>query len=440
MRNKPIDRLLIAIVMTTALALGAVGCGDDASENSANGGSADAGNGSDTSVPDAGNSQVVECGEPTGVRPPQISEHGGAFVPSEDGGSIVLFGGSLGIPENCGFPERTFESTTWHYDVACDQWSRIESDVTPPGRTRHEMVWDSVENRVLLFGGLGPEGSFADVWALDMETLQWSEIATNQGPAPRLNFAASFDPAGRLIVIGGNAGSSVVNINPVIDVWVLDLATNEWSNETPAQAGPVPRLWLSGLWDESRSHMAIFGGGDSSAFTGNVDYLEDVWAWSDEGGTPEWIQLDPMAGTQPQGRFWAGWVHDELDDRYVLFGGHDDTNLGNRNDTWFFDPVSGLWTEHLQGDVPNKPPNDVCDFPVDFTIVQQESPERRNAHVFVAGPDGAYAMGGKTDCGIVDDLTRFDFASETWNTLTRATSGEVCLRRGGGDSCSSMCL
>ncbi len=442
-------RFLRAILaMLVAASTGLVACGDDPKEdtgdNNSNQVSADMGN-TNNSVDDAGNMEsdtgnVAECPEPTGVRPPQISEHGGAFVPSESGGQIVMFGGSLGIPENCGFPERTYETTTWLYDVSCDSWSRVESSITPPGRTRHQMVYDSVEDRVLLFGGLGPQGPLADTWALDMETMEWSEVQTNQGPAPRLNFAAAYDPAGRLVIIGGNTGPSVVSINPVIDVWVLDLSTNEWIERTPTVSGPVPRLWVSGLWDENRSQMVIFGGGDDSAFTGTVEYLKDVWAWKDDGGTPGWIKLDGMAEEQPQGRFWAGWVRDETNDRYVLFAGHDDTDLGNKNDTWFFDPDSGQWSEHLAGDIPNKPPNGFCDFPADFTLVEQESPERRNGHIFVAGPNGGYAMGGKTDCGIVDDLTRFNFATDTWETLTRATAGEVCLRRGGGDSCTSMCL
>ena len=76
----------------------------------------------------------------------------------------------------------------------------------------------------------------------------------------------------------------------------------------------------------------------------------------------------------------------------------------------------------------------------DFTVIEEASPERRNAQVFAAGPTGAYMMGGKTDCGVVDDLARFNFASEEWETLTRATIGEVCLRKGGGDTCSGLCL
>ncbi len=443
-------RYPLVLLCAGSLALGA--CGEGKGSNNGNNGSMDAGmsndvseGGDDTGTPDGGDDDVgtTECGEPTGMRPPRLSEHAGAFVDTGDGaGTLVVFGGSLGIPENCNFPERTYETTTWLYDVECDSWSQLDSSATPAGRTRHTAVYDSTDNRVVVFGGLGAGGSLNDTWALDMESGEWSELETTGGPPPaRLNHAAAYDPEGnRMFIFGGNQGSSVINISPSNDVWALDLSTNTWSDVTPAAAGPDPRLWTSALWDPDQSQLVIFGGGDDSAFTGNVDYFEDVWAWSDGGGDPTWEQLDAGSNLQPEGRFWAGWTYDPVNQQYLLFGGHDDTNLGNKNDTWFFDPASGQWTEHLTGDIPNAPANGVCDFPADFTTIEEASPERRNAHVFSTGPTAAYAMGGKTDCGVIDDLVRFNFETQDWEVLTRAIEGEVCLRKGGGDTCSSLCL
>lgn len=429
-------------------------CGGD-EENSSNTNSSPAGDMAshgdmaDAGMSDGGDDMASgpECGDPTGQRPPQLSEHAGAFVPGAAGGTVVMFGGSLGIPENCGFPERTYETTTWLYDVACDSWQRLESEMNPSGRTRHTMVYDDEGDRVLLYGGLSAGGSLADVWALDMETLQWGQLLTNAGPAPaRINHAAVYDPGGhRMLVFGGNTGPSVINIAPANDVWALNLTDNTWIDLTPPVEGPEPRLWVSALWDPDRAHMVIYGGGDDSAFTGDVRYFDDAWVWSDASGTPGWRQLDIGSTTRPPGRFWAGFTYDPVNERYVMFAGHDAGNidgatLGNRNDTWFLDPTSGQWTEHLVGDIWNAPPNGFCDFPADFTTVERESPERRNAHIFVSGPTGAYAMGGKTDCGIVDDLVRFNFETDDWEVLTRATAGEVCLRKGGGDTCSGLCL
>lgn len=449
-------RLAFILLCTAGMALGACSGSNNVDDgNNDDNSSADAGGGGDVASdasgdeddigePDTGTDvSLVECGEPTGMRPPRLSEHAGVFVPGEGGtgGTVVMFGGSLGIPENCNFPQRTYETTTWLYDVDCDAWSKLESTVTPPGRTRHTAVYDGAENRMILYGGLSANGPLDDTWALDIETGEWSELETSGGPAPaRMNHAAAYDPAGRMLVFGGNLGGSVTNIAPSNDVWELDLASNTWTEVTPAVDGPDPRLWVSALWDPNLSQLAIFGGGDDSAFTGTVSYFDDVWAWSDQGGEPTWERLDAGSAAYPQGRFWAGWTYDELNQSYLLFGGHDDTDLGNKNDTWTLDPSTGQWTQHLEGDVWNKPANGFCDFPADFTVIEPESPERRNGHLFVSGPTAAYTMGGKTDCGVVDDLARFNLEAGEWEVLTRATAGEVCLRKGGGDTCSSLCL
>ena len=47
-------------------------------------------------------------------------------------------------------------------------------------------------------------------------------------------------------------------------------------------------------------------------------------------------------------------------------------------------------------------------------------------------------FGGKTDCGIVDDL--WSYSDGGWQKLQRATEGEVCLRwRDDPDRCTSLC-
>ena len=92
-----------------------------------------------------------------------------------------------------------------------------------------------------------------------------------------------------------------------------------------------------------------------------------------------------------------------------------------------------------RADTWNKPANGFCDFPPDFTHVDFDAPERRNAAVFVAGDDSAWLTGGKTDCGAVDDLMRLDLESATWEDVTTATVGVSCLRKG-GLNCNDLCF
>ena len=53
-------------------------------------------------------------------------------------GDVVLFGGDLG-------------DETWRYDGT--SWAALTTATSPPGRSNHAMVWDSLRKRVVLFVG-----------------------------------------------------------------------------------------------------------------------------------------------------------------------------------------------------------------------------------------------------------------------------------------------
>lgn len=383
----------------------------------------------------------VDCPPPNGLRPSRRSEHAGVFDPA--GNLLVVHGGSTAIPVDCGIPTPTFEAETWIYDVACDRW-HTAADLGPGGRDRHAAAYDSNERRMIVFGGrhrvekTGPYTLFDDTWAYEIATETWEEIATSSGPPARVNPSMAYDPEGHQIVLfGGNSSTSGAAYVPLDDVWLLDLEAGEW-HEVTAPGGPSPRLFGAAAWDEKRKRLVVYGGSDSSAFT-VADYFEDLWALDLSGETPVWELLDPgTPGTAPDGRYWSGLVRDAAGDRYLAFGGHDDGQLGNRNDLWAFDPEAGAWIPIREGDTFSKPAEGICDFPPDFTNVDDESPERRNAYVFAGGPDGAFVMGGKTDCGAIDDVYHLDFETDTWTQVVVASFGESCLRKG-GLNCVGLC-
>ena len=129
-------------------------------------------------------------------------------------------------------------------------------------------------------------------------------------------------------------------------------------------------------------------------------------------------------------------------DEYLLFGGHDDQTLGNRNDSWSFNPTTNTWTALTGEDTFNRPANGFCDFPPDFTIVDRTLPERRNAHSFSWSNscDRGLMFGGKTDCGAINDIWSYS-AEQGWVNKELATEGEVCRRwRSNPDNCANMCF
>jgi len=74
---------------------------------------------------------------------------------------------------------------------------------------------------MLVLGGENERGALAEVLALDLETLMWSEVVTDNPPLARSDFAAVLDaPRDRVIVFGarqafaGSVGEVWASISP----------------------------------------------------------------------------------------------------------------------------------------------------------------------------------------------------------------------------------
>jgi len=85
-----------------------------------------------------------------------------------------------------------------------------------------------------------------------------------------------------------------------------------------------------------------------------------------------------MTSSGPAGRIRGGLAEDADRHRMLLFAGHDDQSLGERNDLWALDLTGNVWTKLREGDSLNQPGSGFCDFPKDFTTPDLESPERRD--------------------------------------------------------------
>lgn len=77
---------------------------------------------------------------------------------------LVLFGGHSAFPD-----------ATWEWDAAGDIWIRREPATSPPARAFHGMVFDSSRGRVVLFGGTDLGGTaYAETWVPNDEHLVWA--------------------------------------------------------------------------------------------------------------------------------------------------------------------------------------------------------------------------------------------------------------------------
>jgi hypothetical protein len=366
---------------------------------------------------------------------------------------IILFGGNDFQPEQCAdFGPKAFQGDTWVYVPEFENWYEIQADTAPPARGRQVMAYDLSRKKIFMFGGryrapeasgLDPYQLFNDLWAFDANTDTWEELfPTGQIPGARTNSAMVYDDVNdQLVLFGGSSNPSGTAFSPLNDTYVLDLKNLEWKEVAAGGNAPPARLFHNMVMDGNNNQVLIYGGGDEQAFTG--PFLDDVWALNLDDFT--WSRLWQGSGFSPEApyrRINAALVEDRKRSRIVMFGGHDDTNVGNRNDVWSFDPQNGAWNPLRPGDDgAGANCGSFCACDPDFVEVDMNSPERRQYHTFVALPDEdrVVLFGGKSDCGYLDDTWSLSLSDHGWTEVEPAQQGEAC-KRTGRENCEELCF
>ncbi|HEY6291992.1 MAG TPA: kelch repeat-containing protein [Terriglobia bacterium] len=240
------------------------------------------------------------------------------------------------------------------------QWTRPSPALkgSPSARFWHTAVYDSAENRMVVFGGAqgvaSPPPCLNDAYVLEYATgiggtTQWIKLITTGGPpAARYGHTAVYDPSNNVMIVFGGNDCSSTYLN---DVWVLSNAngldgTPTWSQIFPSGPAPPARAFTSAVYDATNNRMIVFGG-----FNGS--YLGDLWVLTNAngiGGTPAWLESTPSGAPSPRSGHSA--VYDASLDRMIVFGG--ETGEGNVAETWVLADANGLrgipsWTLSVPG-------------------------------------------------------------------------------------------
>ena len=227
------------------------------------------------------------------------------------------------------------------------------SGVSQPGREGSASIYDSVTNRMILFGGgvCDPCDQRNDVWVLTEAnglgaTPQWLQLFPSGGPpGPRAEHSLTYDVNNdRMIVFGG--GYPTVN-----DTWVLSdasglsratglPATPVWTPLTPGSAPPV-RSNHAAAFDAGTNRQVIFGGrgADTSTALGDVWLLENA---NGTGASSTWTQTLP-SGTAPDPRwvFQHFQIYDSASNRMIVFGGDPGATTTLFSDVWVLTDAVG---------------------------------------------------------------------------------------------------
>jgi hypothetical protein len=384
-------------------------------------------------ITDTDSETPVDCdSRPLELAPPR-GEVGGVWDAAK--GRMVFFAGDQGLPNNC-ITQTDIIGDTWAFHPDCDNFEQLSVGSGPVSRARHGVAYDADGNRMIVHGGRFREGTSGtyevldDIWAFDLSTDTWTELPSSGGPAARHSHA-TWVSGGKLYVYAGNGSNDGAFYQALPDMWSYDLASGTWTElESSSPAGT--RIFPGYAAAADGSQLYVYGG--TMDFFGPT--VGDLWAYDVE--KESWTELNAGGSGAPIERFGPNITVDDAGGRVFLWSGHDTTDLGNTNQVWSFDLAEGSWSELSVGDVVDAGSNGFCDFPYNFTEPDLSAPERRYLGMAVSTGTELMMFGGKTDCGIINDVWTWSYADGGWTERSSATSGEICLRAFA--ECSSLCF
>ena len=286
----------------------------------------------------------------------------GPIAYDSTGKQVFLFGGDDNVPRN----------DLWSYSLEQGKWTEIQTTgAAPPARFGHTLLLDAARRRLIVFGGQAG-GFFSDVWAFDIASRAWKQLAGDDaGPTRRYGHSAIYEPGRDRMVIS----HGFTNAGRFDDTWAFDLGANTWRDLSPSAARPLKRCLHHASYDAERGQMYLYGG-CSSGF--GPCPQGDLWSF--DLATNKWTERTPQPSPAPREHY--GMAFDAARAKLVVFGGNGN---GLFNDTWEFDPRSNTWQQAaITGNLP--------------------SPRSRQEAVYAEDRGTMYFFGGSTGTGLSNEL------------------------------------
>ncbi|MBL8952207.1 MAG: hypothetical protein JNK82_15600, partial [Myxococcaceae bacterium] len=202
-------------------------------------------------------------------------------------------------------------------------------------------VYDTVNHRMVLFGGIGPlpggggSGTLDDVltFAVENGALVRQPLApAGELPDPRYGAVAGYDPRGqRMLVFGGT--KSISGSDDTNELWELSLVRGQerWRLVDAAGARPDPLFLPAGaLTREQPPNLYVLGTLARPAGM-RASLVDRLWRITLDQPNPAWVEVT-LPDFRPRPRIFPAFSYDAVQNRLVLSGGAHDPVY--RNDVW----------------------------------------------------------------------------------------------------------
>lgn len=360
---------------------------------------------------------------------------------------LVMWGG------NTGTSSKAPTNDTWVMSLQPghrSQWRLLTTSGTKPQVNRaHVCVYDSLNDRLVVFGGWDGSTYLNSAWFLSLPssgTPAWTNPSVTGSPASgtgQLQAVAIYDDGGlpedatvsRMVVYGGYF-STDTDIDQVYELTLPTSGNPTWNQIIGTTAG-TPSASGAGrdgstLVFDSDSNRAVLYGGHSNANTA------EVWSLGlPVGGAASWTQITPTGSPGTKIGHMAGFQPDYsgTDDRMIIFDGTLSTIPSSVADVWELTlPESGtsVWTDKSPA-VNNRTPG--TSFGGLNGVYDADGPNGPRM-IFIPGYDGTIydsalpiaidlPASGSFEYKKVIDVRRYPTASDQMGTIYDAVNKDI---------------
>lgn len=211
--------------------------------------------------------------------------------------------------------------------------SFVSTSPFPPARFGHAMVYDSVRQRVILFGGWDAVTGdpYDDTWEFD--GTNWAQIAIPgtagvARPYARGNHSMAYDATRqRVILFGGSTSEDVATPGEISngrnDTWEYNPSAGTWSEKqalaNPGVRNPDRATRTSMVYDAARNKVLLWGGEWYNGNTFEYWSWEGLYSWN--SGTNTWDVVNEGV-TQPIHGAACQMSYDSTAQKVILYGGY----------------------------------------------------------------------------------------------------------------------